>query len=42
MKLVMLDLTCIMPSPNAFDFLPIRHVSADNGVRVLAGEASVG
>ena len=42
MKLVMLDLTCIMPSPNAFDFLPIQHVSAENGLRVLAGEESVG
>ena len=42
MKLAMLDLTCIMPSPNAFDLLPVQYVSADSDVRVLAGEVSVG
>ena len=42
MKLVMLDLTCIISSSNAFDFLPVQHVSADNYLRVLAGEVSVG
>lgn len=42
MKLVMLDLTCIMSPSNAFGFLPIQHVSADNDLRVLSGEVSVG
>ena len=42
MKLVMLDLTCIISSSNAFAFLPVQHASADNYLRVLAGEVSVG
>lgn len=42
MKLVMLDLICIAPPANIFGPLPIQHVSADNDLRVLAGEVSVG
>ena len=42
MKLVTLDLTCIVPPSNAFDFLPVQHISPNGIVRVLAGEVSVG
>lgn len=42
MKLVTLDLICIVPPPNNFGSLPIQHISLNGAMRVLAGEVSVG
>ena len=42
MKLVTLDLICIVPPPNNFGSLPIQRISLNGTMRVLAGEASVG